>query len=277
VVQVTEHEVYPNAPLRLVAHEVRYPLSPRLGTQDQLAVFLDALDDVLPVAEMGSEQSFVLSVGGGPSVSTPPIKSVFKLASRDRTTIATVSGTNTTIETTSYRNFATFLPLASRVFDVLAGTGLIVGVERVGLRYIDEIRVPAAGNGFEVWAPYVQNALIDQVELGVNAAGLVPQSWQGVVNYSAENDRGVVLRYGALEGYAVNQDGPLRITRRVAPGPFFLIDIDSYWAGAEVTNGMDLEWLMQLSAQLHAPVRDLFEAAITDRLRDDVLRKVVST
>ncbi|HUF58386.1 MAG TPA: TIGR04255 family protein [Actinomycetota bacterium] len=272
-----EHEVYPNAPLRLVAHEVRYPLSPRLGTQDQLAVFLEALDDLLPVAEMGGEQGFVLSVGGASSVSTPPIRSVFKLASRDRTTVATVSGTNTTIETTSYRSFTSFLPLANRVFGVLAESGLIVGMERVGLRYIDEIRVPSLESGPNMWTPYVQSALIDQIALGVNAAQLIPQSWQGAVNYSTEENQSVVLRYGAMEGFAVNQDGPLRVPKRTSPGPFFLIDIDSFWAAAEVTNGMDLDWLMNLSVQLHRPIRDLFEAAITDKLRDDVLRKVVST
>lgn len=276
MVQVDEHEVYPNAPLQLVAVELRYPLSPRLGTQDQLAEFHAELEDVLPVAEIAGEQSFVVSVGGSPPIAAPPMRSLFKLGSRDRTAIATVSGTSTTIETTSYRNFATFLPLVRRVFDALGSSGLIVGLERVGLRYIDEVRVRHLEHGLDAWAPYIHDALIDQVQVGIDAAELTPSSWQGTVNYLNGDDKHVVLRYGALDGFAVNPDGPLRLARVSPPGPFFLLDIDSYWSASEVTNGLDVEWLADLTASLHRPVRRLFEAAISDKLRDEVLRKVVA-
>jgi len=55
-------------------------------------------------------------------------------------------------------------------------------------------------------------------------------------------------------------------------GPYYLIDIDSAWQGEAPVPPLD-RWLLAKLDELHAPIRHLFETAITEELRNEVLRK----
>lgn len=278
-----DYEVYPNAPLQLVALELRYPFSPRLGTQDAIAFFDERLSDELPIVEPLGEQ--VLMFVGGPAgspIATPPAatlpstKSLFRLTSRARTTAVTVSGGNTIVETSNYERYGRFRPLVDRVLNVLAEFGHPVGVERLGLRYIDEVRAPSVKTAPGDWSRYINPVLLASKDVGVEAyPELQPSLWQGVLQYARGVNMKVVMRYGALDGVAVNPDGPLRLAKRQEPGPFFLIDVDSFWAAnqeeeiEEFMPGLVLE----LCDSLHRPIRAIFEHSITDALRNEVLRR----
>lgn len=50
------------------------------------------------------------------------------------------------------------------------------------------------------------------------------------------------------------------------------MDIDSFWAPSDGFPEFDIEMLLAMCDDLHAPVRSLFERLITDRLRKEVLR-----
>jgi len=81
------------------------------------------------------------------------------------------------------------------------------------------------------------------------------------------------LRYGATQGWSVDPNGPLRL-KSADHGPYFLLDIDSYWTSpAELVPEFALDDALMLCNELHSPVREVFEAAITEKLRNDVLRK----
>jgi uncharacterized protein (TIGR04255 family) len=81
------------------------------------------------------------------------------------------------------------------------------------------------------------------------------------------------MRFGAAEGYAVNPEGPLRIRRVSNPGPYFLLDVDSFWANDEDLLDFSTETLMEKCDHLHRPIRAIFESVITEQLRDEVLRR----
>ena len=82
----------------------------------------------------------------------------------------------------------------------------------------------------------------------------------------------MALRYGPNEGYAVEPGGELKRPTPV-PGPFFLLDIDSFWMPGEGDSEFDVDGLMAISDDLHTPVRELFENLITEELREEVLRR----
>jgi uncharacterized protein (TIGR04255 family) len=86
-------------------------------------------------------------------------------------------------------------------------------------------------------------------------------------------DRNVVLRTGVLINPLVSPQGPLLIARP-AEMPFFAIDIDSAWQAA-VTPPLpfNASAIADVLQSLHVPVRALFEHSITDKLREEVLRK----
>jgi uncharacterized protein (TIGR04255 family) len=91
----------------------------------------------------------------------------------------------------------------------------------------------------------------------------------GEIEYSTSADHMVVLRYGSFEGRAVNLEGPLR-TRTEERGPAFLIDLDSYWENPAHSSLPDfsIENIMKTTSELRAPIHQLFEVAISQRLRD---------
>ncbi|MCA1671403.1 MAG: TIGR04255 family protein, partial [Actinobacteria bacterium] len=69
---------------------------------------------------------------------------------------------------------------------------------------------------------------------------------------------------------------PLSLRRRheYPHGAFFVLDFDSFWQGsASRVDEFDPERIAELLGDLHAPVGETFQLAITDRLRDE-LRKV---
>jgi uncharacterized protein (TIGR04255 family) len=75
-----------------------------------------------------------------------------------------------------------------------------------------------------------------------------------------------------MHGQAVG-NAPLK--RRSPPsnsGPYFLVDIDSFWAAGDAVPEFSVNRALEMIDQLHGPVRELFEAAITERLRTEVLR-----
>lgn len=275
----SSYEIYPNAPIQLVAFEVRYPFTPRLAAPGTLASIHESLGTELPIVEQVNEQMVAFTVGGAESpVPVPAPRSVFRLFDRAKTTLASVSGTNLTVETSAYGGFGPYLALIEKVLAAVVEAAHPFGVERLGLRYVDEIRVPLFGKERPDWGPYVHHALLAAGDLAdLVPQDLVPESWQGAVQFGHDDKRSMVLRFGALDGLAVTSDGPLKLARQFEPGPFFLLDIDSYWARQEEEIvEFDVSSLAEQTRELHAPVRALFEAVITEKLRDDVLRKEVS-
>jgi uncharacterized protein (TIGR04255 family) len=194
------------------------------------------------------------------------------------------------VETTRYGQFERLRDLLVWALDARLSVGPLDGLERVGLRYIDEIRVPdsngaatRAGDTAEAdtgpaWEQWIAVSLLGPAPLGADM-GLRAVQWQGLTVFgpaesglaagpAATSGGGVgtqggtdslVLRYGPAEGYALDPGGDLK--RAVPPpGPFFLLDVDSFWTSGSEVPSMDRDELVRIASRLHAPVRTLFEA-----------------
>jgi uncharacterized protein (TIGR04255 family) len=269
-------EIYPNAPLSLVAAEVRYPFSPKLASLEAAAA-VERLGAVFPLVEEG--QPFMqVTVGPAGAESLAPTSlmggRLLRMFTKGRNAAATITGTNAVVETTTYERFEAFQDMLGEVLTAIEEFGPPVGVERLGLRYIDEIRVPGITEAPGDWHPFVEPALVaatDLVSSTLAGAGFQPQIWQGVVQLAGPDDRGIQVRYGAGLGSAVNPNGQLRFPGEPDQRPAFLIDIDSFWAPAEIGD-FSAASFMEVFQQLHEPLREVFERAVSDHLRDEVLR-----
>jgi uncharacterized protein (TIGR04255 family) len=82
----------------------------------------------------------------------------------------------------------------------------------------------------------------------------------------------LIVRYGPREGFAVAPGGPLQRTTP-PPGAFFLLDIDSFWLPTGDVPEFTVDMIVELCVDLHKPVSGLFERLITERLREEVLRR----
>lgn len=272
-----EREVYPNAPLALVVVEVRFPseASGLLLNTTQQRRYRDLLGDHDWVIEGAVQQEYELTLGpGAPASQTVRTTPTPRFTIRDRTIAITAAPTSLRIETTRYRGYDSFRELLQQVFEATSAVARPDGIARVGLRYIDEIRVPGINEGdFALWTEWVHHSLIapphpDSLSELEPAVGL----WNGVAQYGFGADRYLVLRYGPGQGFAVNPGGPLRRLPKPSPGPFFVMDFDSYWEPAELPE-FDVPSLIDTCDLLHAPASAMFENFVTERLRNDVFRK----
>lgn len=271
-------EVYPHAPLVLVAAEVRHPDATPL-TDRQHQQLRNLLSHSLPLSRplLGAPGMIAsIAPGADPQMTPIPATTLPRYMSRDLFTSVTFHRDAVVVETTRYQGFEHLFALVRHVLEARLAVGPLDGVDRVGLRYIDEIRTPGAGEP-GAWGQWIHPSLLGPENLS-GELHLSNDAWQGIAAYSGSlpgsapfDQMSVVLRYGVGDGYAVAPSGDLR-RDTPPPGPFFLIDIDSFWGARDGVPPLDLDTLAATLEGLHAPVRALFENAITDRLRNEVLR-----
>lgn len=251
-------EVFPNAPLALVAVEVRFPSGPDSGPLR--APVFRALKDLLGpgwIIETGKHQ--VVEVAFESSrMPTPNVLSedVSRLTVRDRTTVVTLRPESLTVEATNYLGWPAFRPLLQTVFSAVEKILAPDGLTRLGLRYIDEIRIAESVD----WSSWVDPALLPP-----SNEDLVPSSWTGAAQYEFGPERRLVLRYGPADGPVVTPAGPLKRPRPAPSWPVFVLDFDSFWQPSDIP-AFESAALLQACDDLRAPVRSLFDAMITDKL-----------
>lgn len=262
------HEIYPNAPIVLVACEIRHPSAPELSPRE-IRAFRAAFRERLPLFKPVESQTLEI-VNGVPR--SPVRETSPRFVSRDRTRAVTVARERVVIETTAYVGFDDLRASIEDAMNAVVEIRLPDGIERIGLRYIDEVRVPAGSDGGADWSEWV-----DQDVLGPSGRaeelGMKARDWQGLARFDAGKSHTLVVRYGPRTGFAVNPGEPLRRhPTEAAPGPFFLLDFDSFWESADDVPEFTTDGVVHRCDALHAPIRGLFETLITDRLRDEVLR-----
>lgn len=271
---VSDREIYPNSPLVLVAVEIRHPKSMPIDVA-ALSKLKRDLADVLPL----SKQVQRVKVTTTARETTQVTEKAPRFLSRDGRISATFFSEALILETTSYTRFEDFVSVLNLVLTARNEAAPLDGVERVGLRYIDEIRVPQDDG--VTWSEWVSPTLLGPQPLA-DAINLDILESQGTMVFASSgehltypgsdgSEHRMVLRYGPGLGYAIEPGDALRRSLP-APGPYFLIDIDSFWTAGPTTPEFNERGLTTLVSGLHAPVRALFESLITDRLREEVLR-----
>jgi uncharacterized protein (TIGR04255 family) len=262
---MSDYEVYPNPLVVLVALEVRHPATSSIARAAQTKI-KQLLAREVPLLRTATMVNVQATAGAAPDVTTERAP---RYVSRDQTTAVTFRSEAVVIETTRHEGYKRLRDLAALVFEARQAVEPVDGVERLGLRYINEIRVPENGNGTASWEPWVDPTLLGPSLVG-SRLGLEVE-WQGIAVFDNGPDKSIVLRYGPREGYAVDPAGDLK-RPAPPPGPFFLMDIDSFWTPSGDVPEFDVQALLTACDDLHKPVRTLFESLITERLRKEVLR-----
>jgi uncharacterized protein (TIGR04255 family) len=263
-----DREIYPNDSLQLVAFELRMPYVPNFAGQEAAAAALYArLRDTLPIIGPAPVAAVQIQAGeGGVSTREAPIP--LRLLNRTRTLSVTISPTALIVETSDYGRIEVFEAVIHELLEA-AGPD-VAGIERVGLRYINEIRVPGVTTVND-WRGYINPTLLAGLDIDSNFSA---EAIHGMIQYGFGGDRHVNMRFGALpEGGIVNPAGPLRF-KPSDGGPYFLIDLDSFWTTPDdEMPEFTVDRAMDICLSLRPPLHTLFEAAITDRLREEVLRQ----
>jgi uncharacterized protein (TIGR04255 family) len=258
---MADREIYSNASVVLVALEVRHPSSE--PSPDTLNALKAAVAPSFPLYRPAKLVSLT------PAFEVEESTIAHRYFARDLTAAVTFRPGSIVVETTNYDRYESFRMWISLALRACADCSLIDGVERVGLRYIDEIRVPQL-EAVDDWAEWLDPSLLCPLEVA-KAAGLGVEGWQGTAAFFDGASTHLVLRHGPRHGHALDPTGDLRRSN-VEPGPFYLLDIDSYWEAEGPIPELNPETVLATCDQIHAPVGGVFEGLITERLRQEVLR-----
>jgi uncharacterized protein (TIGR04255 family) len=191
--------------------------------------------------------------------------SELRMTNRHRTTSVTVGAAIIRIEQAAHVQFSDLRDLIAEVLQAAQDAARIHGLQRATLRYIDEIQHPDAKSPAD-WSGLIHPGLVGPVDL----LDVPPLITDGSVVFQPDPQHLVRLVYGAQPAgaFAVDPNGPLRIRERPM-GPFFRLDTESTWvAPADEVPPLVVSDVLELADRLHAPVRDVFEATLTDQLRD---------
>jgi len=209
----------------------------------------------------------------GPDAGSPLTPQAgYRLLTRDRTTAVTVASNRVAVETTMYEHWEDFRDGAVMIALRAIGDnlGAIAGLDRVGLRFINEVRVPGAGGDVAEWGEFVASELL---ALGNLAAGQSIRTMQLALHLDRGDGTELLMRAGLLQGHVVDDSGALRLPSAPEPGHFFLIDMDSFWSRPAAYDEWSTERALEIADRLHGPIDELFESCIQEKLREEVLRR----
>lgn len=257
-------EVFPQTPLALVAAEVSFTDAPRLRKAEVLDDFAIAMEERLPVVEQTEESTFNF----GPNLPLQMGGQVqgLRLMSRDKTSVLTVFPSRLTYETTRYTEFPAFRDEFLNCVSALTQLKVRPAVRRVGLRYIDEIRIPGVGVDARSWAPWVDRRLVDHLSIGPKSA--IAQRNEGLMIFNLGGGRGLNIRFAALPaGVVVTAPNPVR---EVADKdqPFFVLDFDGYQEfDSYSATLLDADTIKDALDAVHPYAGEAFQESIGDKSR----------
>jgi uncharacterized protein (TIGR04255 family) len=264
---VSNHPVYENPPVALVVAEIKFPgeiggtVPPAMRRALSDVLGEDWVIEQLPTVSVnvGSPQAY--ATGFSPNA-------ILRFATRDRTSAVALTGGSATVETTRYRDWPQFRSILEKTVQAVEKLLRPAGTVRVGVRYVNEVRVGARDG--EDWVGWLPPALLPPATQTLADAGWVPLNWAGAAQYRIGTEHRLVLHYGPQTAdFIVNPDGPLRRHGPRPHGPFFLLDFDAYWEPSAVP-AWDGAGVLETCDQLHEPIQVLFDELVTDRLVAEV-------
>ena len=166
---------------------------------------------------------------------------------------AAVSSEYVFLSQRQYEGYAPLRDMFLELTDAMTGQFPGLRIRRLGMRYVNEIKLPEAdagsGLGADFWQHYVNPFLLGGLRFAANDGVLARHMCTTELNYGTDR---ATIRYGIFNG-----EYPKPNRRRE-----FILDVDTY-CQTELTAA-------NVEAKLddyHAAACQVFEAAITDALR----------
>jgi uncharacterized protein (TIGR04255 family) len=237
-----QREAFENHQLAQVVAQTRFPTLTRFTDAGRMQQFQEALRRDYPLY---SEDTAVNIVFGAEGVKTDRGARFLRFTSLDGFWSVVLSADFVALESRRYSDIDSFILRIAGVWREVARLFDPQYQTRVGLRFVNELRVPD-GNGYERW-----RELLNPKVIGFDAAA----TFGGSVSHTiAETlvqrpDGQLLVRRGFLRGTTI----PPLAGSTAETGPFYLLDIDYF----DATHGA-------------------FEPAPSDRLRqyDDFLYRI---
>jgi uncharacterized protein (TIGR04255 family) len=248
-----EREVYPSAPIAIVTAEIQFGYEPALNDRATRDAFAERVRSFLPSLREDSGDWRL------------------RATSEDLQTTATLSSgaLEVAMSGTAYTRYEeSFGPAVERVCEAFAGVAPSTQVVRVGLRYIDEIRVPSPPTEVAGWSEWIADELVAGATMLPGASG---EQLRAVTQFRSRDGARVDFQWGTLHaGTVVAADLPFRASR--PPADIFVLDVDASWESDGRYRKFDTAEVAAELAALHVPCGEIFAKAQKPALKE-IFRK----
>ncbi len=262
------HEILPNAPLALVVVEIRFSgMSDESYQAKLLREFLDVLGAEW-VFETQMVQSQALSFSPmGTLVQVQPSIAIPRFVTREKTSAVALTKDSVTVETTKYQHYPQFREIVKRSVEAISAIIKLDGILRIGMRYINEIRVPHLANDHIVtkWSQWMHESMLAYEPIEMKTVGYSCVAWDDATEYRVGENRNLVFRYGPRSQPVVNSTKWLKRYPVPLSGPCFLWDFDCFWEPQDIPK-FDPNVVISECDELRKPIRKLFDLLTTERL-----------
>jgi uncharacterized protein (TIGR04255 family) len=213
---------FSRSPLKQVVAQIRFPALLRLGEISSVASFQDRIRGSYPEFQREQRAAFQVPVEQPSSLLT---EAYYRFSDREGRWSVRLTEASLTLETKSY---LTADDLAARFQQVLGAAQETLGLDerqRLGLRYLNELRVPEVTT-LAHWSQWLRPEFV----------GFSAPLFDEPVEHTAQEVRvrradGVfTVRHGLLKGSSLL---PGKTGEPLAAEPFYLLDLD-YWDARRV-------------------------------------------
>ncbi|BBY61496.1 TIGR04255 family protein [Mycolicibacterium sarraceniae] len=256
-------ETFGIPPVVAVVAEVRFTEAPRLRRQEAFEALAVALAGRFPLADAVTGVNLVNAGPGLPPRAEPRQGVVVR--NTEGTESLTFTPAAFMYETTSYTGLEAIETAIATGCRALVAAKVGSAFQRVGLRFVDEIRVPEPVADSRGWTKWINSGLLGA--LAITPDYVPARGIQGIVNFDLGERGSLNVQFAAFkDGAAVV---PQHLQRRpFRSGPFFGLDLDGFYEfGQDALVRLDADVASEVLARLHAPIESAFQSAITDDAR----------
>ncbi len=251
-----EPEQLLNAPLALVVAQIRFPPVLSIQTDERsLARFQDLLRDRYPFVFVG--QQIGLNVGPQGIEQQQTSGRIYQFTDEQREWAVSLANDSVALEARHYTNYDDF---SQRIMSLIAAIKEVYRIterQRLGLRYINEIRYPEA-SAIADWIPLLRHELLGLVA----NREITPSITSTLQELSLSLPSGALtIRHGYVpQGTTV---APVPGEGIRDPGPFYLLDFDAF---DEQGRDLDDHVLHDLLQNYNHTMFQLFRWLVQDQL-----------
>lgn len=257
-------------PLALAVIELRFQESAPL-TQLQVQAIKESLAASLPIYKFENRPLITTSFSTETMQNTmeQTIQEVHHFMDRTKETGVSLTSQSLLVETTKYHSWDTLKGLFKQCLTSVIATTAIVGIERLGCRYIDEFR--REGYESQVWSDWINQEMLPlDFSDSKQPLHLDAQMFQAVYSGSRSGTT-ATLRYGLMKGGPVIGSGEylVRVLPATSDSEFFLLDTDCAWQlpPGEALPPLEVAATLELADSLHDLISLAFKRATTPLLQ----------
>lgn len=239
-----ERIVFARNPLKVVVAQIRFPPAYALADPTGLAATQAALSTRYPTSLPRTQE---MTIVAGPGAPVPPVvqPGPARFGDEAGTWVVSVGPDVASLETTHYVSWVDFRARLRELLEIVAARGQATRIERLGIRYVDEI-VSADAAAIPDWQRYIAPNLFGEADAPWIDARVKRSIQQ--VSMSIDDD-GINLTHG----YVKNPDGSEYPST-------YVMDTDIF---TEQHVPFDVNELLERADRYHRWAWNLFRRSIT--------------